>query len=244
MMKLETITRTIVGLGIAAVCATAQTRADQPCDDCGPGEYWIDGCGAGTDNIPSSAEVGIYLTDDCTGDPISNFVLFGPATVTRKAEGDPIAGEIETEIVDMSLEGGGATLIVGDANGLPESIGKIIQTGDPRIGRSSFDIFFEFYDARIGYVYNQDPLVVQANITCVPPKAKYIHPEGQCIPLYDAPVGGIVVAYLGDAVHQTFPSHIPIPTLSEWAAIVMTLLFLVAGTIVFLRKRGRESPVA
>ena len=35
-----------------------------------------------------------------------------------------------------------------------------------------------------------------------------------------------------------------IPTLSEWVAIGMTLLLLVAGTIVFFRKRGREAGVA
>ena len=36
----------------------------------------------------------------------------------------------------------------------------------------------------------------------------------------------------------------PIPTISEWAAIVMTLLLLVAGTIVFFRKRARGAAVA
>ncbi len=36
----------------------------------------------------------------------------------------------------------------------------------------------------------------------------------------------------------------PIPTLSQWAAIGMTLLLLTGATIVFFRKRGSESPVA
>lgn len=36
----------------------------------------------------------------------------------------------------------------------------------------------------------------------------------------------------------------PIPTISEWTAIGMILLLLVAGTIVFFRKRGRETAVA
>ena len=36
----------------------------------------------------------------------------------------------------------------------------------------------------------------------------------------------------------------PIPTVSEWAAIGMTLLLMTAGTIVFFRKRGRGTAVA
>ena len=241
-MKLETITRTMVGLGIAAVCATAQTAEAQPCSACGPGGGWIIGCPAGTDKmLDSKATVGIYLTDDCSG-PRNNFILRGDdTTVTRKAEGDPIAGEIETEIVAMTLESrGGATLIMGDANGLPESLGKIIQTGYPRIGRSSFNVYFEFCESGFGCLYNQDPLVIQADITCVPPQAEYIHPEGQCIALYDA--DGVLVAHLGDAVHETFP--IPIPTVSQWAAIVMTLLLLTAGTIVFSRMRRSRAATA
>jgi LPXTG-motif cell wall-anchored protein len=36
----------------------------------------------------------------------------------------------------------------------------------------------------------------------------------------------------------------PIPTVSEWTAIGMTLLLLTAGTIVFFRKRRAETGVA
>ncbi|UCC31002.1 MAG: hypothetical protein JSU86_01740 [Phycisphaerales bacterium] len=40
------------------------------------------------------------------------------------------------------------------------------------------------------------------------------------------------------------PTISPIPTVSEWGLIVMTLLLLTVGKIVFYRKRGREAAVA
>ena len=40
------------------------------------------------------------------------------------------------------------------------------------------------------------------------------------------------------------PSENPIPTVSEWGLVVMTLLGLTVGTIIFARRRARGAPSA
>ncbi len=235
-MNQEIIKRTMLGLGVTALCAAAQTAtAQQPCSAC-DGPDWISGCGAGTDEMDSGAEVGIYANDVCS-DEITSLVLRGPVTVVREAES---GGTINTEITNMVLTSGGVILTVGAGLGqggvLAPTLGTITATGDPDVGDSAFNVFFEFDGAGIGTVYNQAPLLIQADITCVPPQARYLHPEGQCIPLWSDVAGGTIVAYLGDAVHETFPPS-GVPAVSEWGLIVLTLLALTIGTVMLARQR-------
>ena len=68
-----------------------------------------------------------------------------------------------------------------------------------------------------------------------PPKAEYIHPHGQCIPLYSDPVTGTPVAYLGDAIHITYP--LSGPALPGWAGIALAALLVGGGIFVFGKRR-------
>ncbi len=182
--------------------------ADIPCEHCARGANWINSCTlAGYDEFSNSgAEVGIYLPPDCSGEP-ANFVLSGPATIRRDSSGG--SNTIATEIVSMNLTGGGLTLLVGTAEGLTRaSRGTITeQAEDNKWGDSFFDVYLEAVVLDIGTVWNHDAFEVTAVIDCVPPDAVYIHPQGQCVPLYDDPDDdeGDILAYLGDANHITFP---------------------------------------
>ncbi len=279
----------IVSAG-AVLSTAARTLADVPCQDCGPGDHWVDNCPAGDDTMETGAVVGIDLNLDCL--PDTSLRLSGP-TIIRRRVGDPATHTIETEIISMSLTGGGVTLAAGEDAGMdpgtgtcinpgegvvPKSCGVIVEEGgDPARADSSFDVYFRVDLGEGMYVYNHNPLVIAAEIDCVPPDAEYIHTTG-CLPLYDDPDAGYHIANLVSAEHWTFPtcgdnvinhpsercdppgSACPggstcrpdctcpprkgIPTVSEWAAIGMTLLLLTGGTIVFFRKRGREAAVA
>lgn len=206
-MKLETITRTIVGLGIAAVCATAQTAKAQPCTQCGPGAHWTDSCLEGTDQISDQgAVIGIDLDLDCVADISLVLGSCGTLQIYRSA---PVGHDIDTEILDLCLSDGSVTLIAGAGLGqggvLAPSLGTITeQGGDPALADSSFDVMFEVDLGGGYYVYNHAALVIQAEIDCVPPQADYIHPTG-CLALFDDPVAGTVIANLVSAQHSTYP---------------------------------------
>lgn len=223
--------------------APARAFAWGPCSVCGPDEDgWVDSCiPAGPDDIDQSKAVfGIYLPDGdlCDGDPDNNYVVYGSATMLR---GVPTGGVIDTEIESMLLTGSWITLVAGAGQGTAltrRSLGTIEeQSGTPEFADSSFAVYFEVDVPGIGLLWNHDPFNIAAVITCVPPAAEYIHPEGECVALYDDPDDGqgTVLAYLGDAKHITYP---PIPTVSEWGLVVMTLLVLAAGTVVLRRARA------
>lgn len=178
---------------------------------CGPGSHWIHtpgACPAGDDSFPNSgAVVGIDTNGDCAVD--QSIVMSGPTTVHRNVASDdsanfpglpnpPVADghvdAIDTEIVSMSLTGGGFTLRAG-AGGVPAlqaSKGLVVeQAGGPMLADSFFDVFFEVTSGP-GQMYNQTPLRVTAVIDRVPPVgAEYLHPTGICVDLFTAPVGGV-----------------------------------------------------
>jgi len=219
--------------GAVIVGAVPAAWADTPCQHCGPGDNWINSCAGGNDVISDSeADVGIYMNSTCSGDPAS-FRLLGPVTIHRETGG---SDTIATEIVSMHLTDGGLTLLAGTGAGLTRaSPGSIVGAGSQ--GSSSFDVYFKV-SGWVGTVWNHVPLHITATITCVPPKAEYIHPHGQCTPLYGQEGdGGTPVAYLGDAKHITYPWHGGIPTVSEWGLIVLTLLGMVLGTMMLARRR-------
>lgn len=216
------------------------------CEQCGPGSGWIDSCPGGIDTISDQAAlVGIDLNLDCSTD--TNMVLSscGDMVVNRTAGS---GGVINTMMVDLCLSGQGVTLVAGAGNGqggvLSATSGQIVEDpSDDKVGHSSFDVFFEIDLGGGNFVYNQTPLTVEADITCVPPVALYVHPTG-CVPLFDAPMGGTQVANLITAKHsvnKTAPQNPHIPTLSEWGVVVMVLLLIGAGTIVFGRMRRPQA---
>ncbi|MCK4660445.1 MAG: hypothetical protein KAV82_13065 [Phycisphaerae bacterium] len=191
---------------------------DGPCEDCGPGPHWVDTCSHGMDHVPSGALVGIDIDDDCLAD--ASLVMIGPVTIQRSdplddsvqfpglAEIDGHLDVIDTEILYMSLESGGYTLIAGaDLGAVPlaESLGAIAeQPDDPLLADSFFDVYFEIELDDGTLAYNQDPLHVDSVIDCVPPNTTYIHPVG-CIPMYDSPTGGTWIANLVTADHDLYP---------------------------------------
>ncbi len=209
------------------------------CDACGPGPGWVAACTVeGVDVLESSgAEFGIFLPggQPCSGSRV-NYVVSGSVTVHR----DPAIGtQIVTEITNMDLGGSGLALVAGMSPGnaiTQPSLGTIQQQDPPddALADSTFDVYFEAELPGIGKVWNHGPLHIEAVITCVPPDADYVHPAGQCVGLYDDPTGGVIVAYLGNAKHDTV---VYVPTVSEWGLIFMGLLAFAAGTIMYGRWR-------
>ncbi len=250
-MKLGTKLAMTAALMGVLVLGTAPVRAaDAVCAQCGPGDHWTDTCAAGPDTIADqSALIGIDLDLDCITDSTLTLRTCGTDLVVNR--GAPVGHNIPTEMVDLCLTGGGGiTMIAGAGLGqggvLAATTGSIDETTDPAIATSTFDVFFEIDLGGGNFAYNQTPLVVSADITCVPPVATYIHPTG-CLPLFDAPTGGTLVANLVSARHivnKKSPDNPNIPTLSEWGVVVMTLVLLAAGTIVFGRIRKRGTAVA
>jgi len=196
----------------------------QPCGQCGPGPHWIDNppCPPGVDSFPSGALVGVDFNFDCFVD--LNLVMFGPTTVRRSGPMDdstqypgtrPVDGHldvIDTEMLSLSLTGGGVTLTAGAGMGqggvLSPTLGNVAeQPGDPTLADSFFDVFFEVDLGGGLFLYNQMPLRVQATISCVPPDEVYFHPLNLCLPLYTSPVPGQGqhVANLVSANHDPFP---------------------------------------
>ncbi len=247
--------RHLVGLVVTAaffcIFAAVPTAAQGlPCTQCGPDAHWIDQCSAGTDEIANQrATVGIDTDGDCASD--HDLILdacLGPdniLTIKRSAPLDdsqnfpglrPPDGHldvIDTEILSLCLTKDDIVLIAGAGRGqnndLAPSLGAIAEkVGDPEVGVSFFHVFFEVYrpPPYDVYLYNQTPLLLQTDIDCVPPKAKYIH-IGGCIPLHTSPTPGqgMHVANLTSANHDVNPSEI-IPTLTEWGMIIFCVLVL------------------
>jgi len=201
------------------------------CSQCGPGAHWIDlpPCpgpgpgGTGEDMFDSEALVGIDLDLDCKAD--TNLQLNGPVRVAKigplddsgqfpgSAVMDGHLDVIDTEIISMTLFGGGVQLTAGaglGASPISPTLGTIVeQPADPARADSFFDVFFEVAIPGM-FLYNQQPLRIQAEITCVPPDVDYLHPI-TCLPLYESPVPGQGerVFNLVTARHTPFPNCFP-----------------------------------
>ncbi|MDO8595209.1 MAG: hypothetical protein Q7R45_01160, partial [Sulfuricaulis sp.] len=195
-------------------------QPNAPCEHCGSVPHWIDRCQGGFDLMPTGALVGIS-TDPNSCVPNLNLVMAGPVAIRRTGPLDVsnnFAGVglddshldvLDTEMVSMQLTGGGLTLRAGAGmgHGLPlrPSLGAILETGGDTspAADSFFDVFFEIEDTNAGILaYNQEPLRVTSNITCVPPDATYFHPTG-CVKLFSSQ--GVHIGYLTSANHSTYP---------------------------------------
>lgn len=232
---------------IAVTFMTTLSRAQ----GCGPGPHWIDVCSAGVDSMYNTmARVGVDMDFDCIVD--TNLTGYGSVIVDRSDPLDdsnnypglrPVDGHldvIDAEIISMALANGGITVVAGEGHGqggvLGPSLGAIAeQPSDPSLGDSFFDVFFEINMGGVMYIYNHDPLRIEAVIDRVPPFGViYIKPPG-CLPLYTSPSGGSHVSNLVTAELHIISEDIP--TLSEWGMIILALLLLAAGTIAVVRRR-------
>jgi len=191
-----------------------------PCDDCGPGDHWIDECRGGDDHMPSGALIGIDWDDNCIADV--SLGLRGPVHVRRSdplddslvfPESAPVDQHLEvidTEIMSLVLVGGGVAMIAGGESGqvrLERSLGVIVEQRENSAHADSFfDVFFEVDLGGGLFAYNQEALRVFAKIDCVPPDTAYINPM-ECIRLYTSPVPrqGEFVANLVSGIHSTYP---------------------------------------
>ncbi len=226
---------------------------------CGPGNHWVDGCGpaGGSDFFPTSgAVVGIDVNLDCVKD--QNIILSGPTTVQRQGASDASANfpgafgsstdshidVIDTEIVSMSLGGGGGyTLTAGlgltpGGVNLNPSKGTIVEKAiNNTLADSFFDVFFEVaLPGGTLFLYNQSAVTVTAVIDRVKPQTVYLHPAG-CVALFTQQVGGTHVANLIDAQHHTV--GLSIPAMSLRGLFAFSVMLLIA---MFLALRRRVDP--
>lgn len=219
---------------------------------CGPGDHWIDGCGAGVDNMDNTgALIGLDLDGDCVVD--DNIIFFGDVSIDRSAALDdsiffpgtrPVDAHIDvidTEIVSMSLTGEGHTLLVGSGlgiNPLAPSRGNIAeQSVDNRFADSFFDVFFEITTPSLALLYNHVPLQLTDIIDQVPPRGVYEHPV-TCLDLFTLPVGGTDTGInLVTAQHNTATATSP--ALSMEGLLVFLLIVTGVGVFVQRRRRGK-----
>jgi hypothetical protein len=192
---------------VAALIVTSfvtPSRALCPPGDCGPGEFWIDMCPPGIDFLRTEALVGLDLDLDNIADV--SLIMGGPTNIVRQGE---VGGEIQTEIVSMSLTGGGYTLTAGVGNGectpplANPSPGAITPTPDPAVAESFFDVYFEVEFPSGMCLWNHAPLTLRGFIDRVPPCGDYLHPT-QIVPLFDSQTGGNHLANLVSARHRVY----------------------------------------
>ncbi len=178
--------------------------ASAPCSACGPGPHWIGCCAGGLD--ASSAEVGMRLDtlDDGNFDGQADVVLRlgGPVEVERSNPADDSASfpgtapldehldVIDAEIVAMDLvdSASGVTLSAGGT--LAPTLGATVElVANDAVGSSFFEVFFKLDMGGGTFLYNQDALPVQVQITCEPPQVTYIY-FGDGLDLFTSPNPG------------------------------------------------------
>jgi hypothetical protein len=126
----------------------------------------------------------------------------------------PIDGHmdvIDTEIVSMCLTSPPFVLAagVGGPSTFPllPTKGAVAETpGDPTLADSFFDVFFELQGIPGGPAYNQSPMVVQSQITCLPPADNYVHLIGLCLPLFSK---GVCVGGSNDGNPCAYDANCP-----------------------------------
>lgn len=178
------------------------------CGACLPGANWVDTCAPGDDSLdPTWAEVGLDTNLDGVVD--QSLLMSGPMTVRR---GAPAAGIIQTEIISMSLTGGGVTLRAGTQTiginpAVQPTTGRVTeQVTNNTLADSFFDVFFEIDLGGGQKLYNQTALRVAGVIQCVPPSAAFRKVGNQPVSLFAAPSGGSEVARVVDVKHFTDPN--------------------------------------
>jgi IPTL-CTERM motif len=257
-----TVPFTVDGLEIVIATADALPPTEElSCVGCGPGPGWVGAgcdqtgrlcdCVAGIDAFEARVEVGLDLDLDGQCEPDASLLMSGMAGVGRTCPLDTsghFAGHgavdqrfdvIDTEVISLSVTGSGSTLFAGVGLGqggvLAPSLGTIVErASDSFLADGFFDVFLEIDLGGGLFAYNQTPVRLESAIGCVRPNATFRH-SGGCIPLFSAPVGGVLVANL---VTAEFGPPPPIPTVGEWGLTLMALLAITAGTVLFGRRRA------
>lgn len=175
-----------------------------PCDRCGPGAHWIHspGCPQGTSTTPVVVDLTLDLDRDCEAD--TALILLGPGSVQRSRPRDdsvyfpgstPVDGHlslIDTEVTALSAIHGDDALVCGSRLGaiqLDPSFGIVAEReGDPTIAESFFDLTFELRTGGL-VLYNQSPVRLSADVSCLPPRVFYDGVSG-CTPLFTSPIPG------------------------------------------------------
>jgi cysteine-rich repeat protein len=196
-----------------------------PVAKCGPGSHWMDGpCDPGLESlIDTSLLIGIDLDSDCLAD--LSMEILGDTVVQRSSSIDQslnfpgptdcngatcgvVDGHldvIDIEILSMSLTGGDVAFRAGDSGTVPlaPSLGTTLESIDPTLADSFFDIFFEIELEGVRF-YNHLPVRVESQaIQCAPADATYVH-QPQCLPLFDDPTPvGVQIGALVSAEHST-----------------------------------------
>ena len=119
-------------------------------------------------------------------------------------------------------------------------------TGEPFFPADSHaDYFFVMDVEEVSLLLrNESAMVVEAQgLEQFPPPAPFSYTL-QAPTDFTDDMGNTVTIQSGTVTIIKDVSVAPIPTVSEWTVIGMTLLLLTAGTIVFFRRRGREAVVA
>jgi len=214
------------------------------------------------DGSPADAGTPVGTANTMVGD--NNFPSWGlPAF-----EGPAGTREVHTEIRQLFMENGAADQWVqaGSGNSLPLCPGEVETKQAPPGGDFPAESFFNIYmEAGVppcgafdgATVYNEAPLIVTNNdLNAFPPEVVYIHGGTPAVPVYfkDTNPGkwnagdlfGLIVlaghgVQVDVSVFWTAVESAPemqIPAVSQWGALVMTLLVLAAATIIIRRGRA------
>ncbi len=164
-------------LGLVGVLIWGVAPPAEAVPACGPGAHWVDACPGAIEIFPLTN--GIH-TIEIFNVGVFNLATTGPTTILRLPGTTVPDHHIDTEMVSLTLTGGGLTLTAGDgiANGIADgplgSLGRITeQGGNPALADSFFDIFFEITGAPLapfgGRLHNVDPCRMESVINQVPP---------------------------------------------------------------------------
>lgn len=207
------------------------------CLICPEGAHWIDSCTAPGPDYISDQEILVGIDVTLNGDVDFSYRMT-PVSQLKVRRDPPVGHSIATEILNLEVQKNGIFVVAGIEQGQQASNGSIDEVGgNPTKGASWFDVYVEVRNVP-GFppLWNHVPIRIADTITCIEPKANYIH-FGGLIPLYDAPPdeGGVIMANIVDAKHLVNINIIP--TLSEWGLIIFALLVLSLITVVATRRQ-------
>ena len=234
--------RGILGMAVAVVSWGVVSPATAGPAVCGPGAHWIDSpvCPGGIDVFPLTN--GVH-TVEIFGLGVVTLLTTGPTTIWRGPGTTVPDHHIDTELVSLTLVGGGLTLVAGDgiANGSCDgplcSLGRITET-TPLLADSFFDVFFEIQGTPFGPLHNDPtaPCKMKTVLDQVPPPigTTYIC-DTVAVPIFLFDATGLIRGQLLGASHIINTRHQH--PMSEPA----TLVLLGSGLTIALWVRRRRA---